>query len=66
MCKDNRQIGGAEFLAHLKTLGWYNGQNVHTQHIPARAATYAKTRTQLAPPVQRALEKEGVQKLYEH
>jgi len=54
------------FLDTLRHARGYAGQIVHAQTLPARPPRYARLHERLSPPVQRALEASGSERLYTH
>ena len=56
----------AAFLDDLTSERGYEGQIVHVQTVPARAARHAEAREPLAPPVSRMLGQMGIEGLYTH
>jgi hypothetical protein len=56
----------AEFLEHLKSLPWYQGQVVHTERMAARQARCASPAAPLAPAVAAALQLRGVRSIFIH
>jgi len=55
-----------EFVQYLKSKRDYRQQIAHVEHIPARAARYARLKRPLPAALQRALHKVGADKLYVH
>ena len=55
-----------DFVAHLRSLSGYDGQVVHVEHIPARAARYGRLSAPLPPALQDALRKRGLERFYSH
>jgi len=54
------------FLEHIKGLPGYRGQIVHIERIPARRARYGKLEKPLPLPLQEALRRLGIERLYSH
>lgn len=54
------------FLSELRRRRDYAGQLAHVHMIPARAARVGEVKTRLSPPVRRALQAIGVDRLYTH
>ena len=54
------------FLKHVRGLPWYQDQLAHLEHIPARDARYGELDNPLDVRLQRALEAEGIGRLYSH
>ena len=54
------------FLETLRSSKGYAGQIVHAQTLPARPPRYAHLQERLSPPVQRALQASGSDRLYAH
>ncbi|KAK9816796.1 hypothetical protein WJX72_005198 [[Myrmecia] bisecta] len=65
-CTDCTPMDTNQFLDHLRSLPWYCGQAVHCEQIAARKAKLGLPQYQLSPPVQQALQKRGVDKLFSH
>jgi DEAD/DEAH box helicase domain-containing protein len=55
-----------KFLEEITSSPRYRGQIVHIQEIPARAAAYGNLTTPLPEPLQQALAKLGISRLYSH
>lgn len=55
-----------EFVQYLKSKRDYRQQIAHVEHIPARAARYARLKRPLPAALQRAVHKAGADKLYVH
>lgn len=55
-----------EFVQYLKSKRDYCQQIAHVEHIPARAARYARLKRPLPAALQRAVHKAGADKLYVH
>ncbi len=56
----------SQFLDNLRHSKGYAGQIVHVQTLPPRAPRYGQLRGRLSPPVQRALNASGAERLYAH
>jgi DEAD/DEAH box helicase domain-containing protein len=54
------------FLDHLRGLRGYNGQIVHTEHLPAREPRYGRLEQPLPAPLAHALDRKGVRDLFTH
>ena len=67
-CTDTTRMPPEAFLEHLKTLGFYRGQLVHVERMPARRARHAAPAAALCPQVRAALAARGVapDRLYLH
>lgn len=67
-CTDTTHMAPEPFLDHLRTLGFYRGQLVHIERMPARQARYAAPAAALCPQVHAALAARGVSpdRLYIH
>ncbi len=55
-----------DFIQHIQKLPFYRGQIAHVHRLPARKARYGRLRRPLPRPLQAALKRVGVEKLYTH
>jgi DEAD/DEAH box helicase domain-containing protein len=55
-----------DFLLYLQALPGYEGQILHVEHLPPRAACYGDLARPLPADLQRALEGAGVRQFYSH
>ena len=67
-CLDTTPLTPEPFLAHLKSVPFYDGQAIHEEHFAPRAARCGTLKATLAPPVWRALASKGIGpgKLFAH
>jgi len=54
------------FVDHLRSLDSYEGQIVHVERIPSQSARYGELCRPLPPPLQEALGRLGIERLYTH
>ncbi|MBE2232912.1 MAG: DEAD/DEAH box helicase, partial [Anaerolinea sp.] len=54
------------FLSQLRRQPFYQGQIVHLEQIPRRAARYGSLAAPLHPDVQASLRGQGIERLYTH
>jgi ATP-dependent helicase YprA (DUF1998 family) len=59
-CLDKTHLTPETFLDHLKTTDMYDGQVVHIEELPSRAATYGVLEHHLCPQVWQALASKGI------
>lgn len=55
-----------DFVAYLRSLPHYEGQIVHVEHIPARAARYGQLSRPLPTALEEALRRRGLECFYSH
>ncbi len=55
-----------QFLSHLRSLPFYEGQMCHVEHIPGREARFAAPAKPLPERLERALRRLGISDLYTH